>query len=225
MIETIIIVSSILLAYLIGSIPTAVWVGRVFYDIDIREHGSGNAGATNTFRVLGKKAGIPVLIFDVFKGWLSVKIAFFTINILLLSNHQLVNFQLALGVAALIGHIFPIYVGFKGGKGVATLLGLVIAIAPEAALYALIIFVITLLVTKYVSLSSMIGGFSFPILIIVVLHTTTISLVIFSMVIAILLLFTHQKNIERLLSNEESKANLKMKLKKNTRKNAMELDS
>jgi len=175
--------------------------------------------------VLGKKAGIPVLVFDVFKGWLAVKLAFLTINILLLSNHQLINFQLGLGVAALLGHIFPIYVGFKGGKGVATLLGLIIAIAPEAALYAIIIFIITLLVTKYVSLSSMIGGFSFPILIIVVLHTTTISLVIFSMVIAILLLFTHQKNIERLLSKEESKANLKVSIKRSGRKNAMELDS
>ena len=193
LVEILIISSLIILAYLTGSIPTAVWVGRMFYDIDIREHGSGNAGATNTFRVLGKKAGIPVLLFDVFKGWLAVQLALLTTHYLLLSNDQHVNLQLSLGVAALIGHIFPVYVGFKGGKGVATLLGLIIAIAPEAALYAIIIFVITLLVTKYVSLSSMIGGFSFPILIIVVLQTTTISLVVFSMVIAILLLFTHQK--------------------------------
>ena len=225
MVDIIIIAVSILFAYLIGSIPTAVWVGRAFYNIDIREHGSGNAGATNTFRVLGKKAGIPVLLFDVFKGWLAVQIALLTVDWLLLSNNHYVNFQLSLGIAALFGHIFPIYVGFKGGKGVATLLGLIIAIAPIAALYAIIIFVITLLVTRYVSLSSMIGGFSFPVLIIVVLHTTTISLVIFSMVIAILLLFTHQKNIERLLSREESKANIKVNLKKSRRKNAMDVDS
>ena len=211
-----------------GSIPTAVWVGRAFYDLDIREHGSGNAGATNTFRVLGKKAGIPVLLFDVFKGWLTVQFVYILchqLELLTLSRDQEVNLQLAVGVAALIGHIFPIYVGFKGGKGVATLLGLVIAVAPEAALYAIVIFIITLLISKYVSLSSMVAGFSFPILIIVVLHTNTLSLVIFSMVIAVLLLFTHQKNIERLLSREESKANLKVKLKKNRRKNAMELDS
>ena len=174
MTEITIIISLIILAYLIGSIPTAVWVGRMFYDVDIREHGSGNAGATNTFRVLGKKAGIPVLLFDVFKGWLAVQLTLLTTHYLLLSNDQNINLQLSLGVAALIGHIFPVYVGFKGGKGVATLLGLIIAIAPIAALYAIIIFVITLLVTKYVSLSSMIGGFSFPILIIVVLQTTTI---------------------------------------------------
>jgi len=228
LIEIIIIISVIIFSYLVGSIPTAVWVGRFFYNIDIREHGSGNAGATNTFRVLGKKAGIPVLLFDVFKGWLTVQFVYILVHqfeILALSRDQEVNLQLTLGIAALIGHIFPIYVGFKGGKGVATLLGLVIAVAPEAALYAIIIFIITLLISKYVSLSSMVAGFSFPILIIVILHTNTISLVIFSMVIAILLLFTHQKNIERLLSREESKANLKVKLKKNKRKNAMELDS
>lgn len=228
MIEILIIISAIIFSYLVGSIPTAVWVGRAFYDIDIREHGSGNAGATNTFRVLGKKSGIPVLLFDVFKGWLAVQFVYVLCHqfeLLSLSRDQEVNLQLTLGIAALIGHIFPIYVGFKGGKGVATLLGLVIAVAPEAAFYAIIIFVITLLISKYVSLSSMVAGFSFPILIIVVLHTNTLSLVIFSMVIAILLLFTHQKNIERLLSREESKANLKVKLKKNRRKNAMELDS
>lgn len=225
MLTTTIILSIILLSYLIGSIPTAVWVGRAFYGIDIRDHGSGNAGATNTFRVLGVKAGVPVLLFDIFKGWLVVQFAFFTEDWLLLSNNQLINLQLGLGIAALIGHIFPVYVGFRGGKGVATLLGLVIAIHPLSALIAIIIFVITLLFTKYVSLSSMVGGLSFPILIIVVYHTTTLSLVIFSMVIAILLLFTHQKNIERLLSKEESKANLKVKFKKSNRKNAMDLDS
>jgi len=220
-----IIISTILLAYLIGSVPTAVWVGKMFYGMDIREHGSGNAGATNTFRVLGVKAGIPVLIFDIFKGWLVVQFAAFTNDYLLLSNHQLVTYQLALGVMALIGHIFPIYVGFRGGKGVATLLGLVIAIHPVASLIAIGIFVTTLLITKYVSLSSMIAGFSFPILIIVVFKTTTLPLVIFSMVIAILLLFTHQKNIERLLSREESKANIKVRRKKKSMIGEIDLDS
>ena len=203
----------ILASYLLGSIPTSVWVGRVFYNKDIRDYGSGNAGASNTFRVLGKKAGIPVLIFDIFKGWAAVKLIFFT-NIYLPGTGDYINLQLALGVAALIGHIFPIYVGFKGGKGVATLFGAVIAIEPTTSIIAISIFIISLLITKYVSLSSMIAGFSFPILIIVVFKETNISLVIFSMVIAILLLFTHQKNIERLLAREESKANLKIKKRK-----------
>lgn len=223
--QTAIVSTLILIAYLIGAIPTAVWVGRLFYGVDVREHGSGNAGATNTFRVLGVKAGVPVLLFDILKGFLAVQLVYFANHWLLLSNDENINLQLALGIAALIGHIFPIYVGFRGGKGVATLFGLVIAIHPLSALIAIIIFIITLLITKYVSLSSMIGGFSFPILIVVVYHTTTLSLVIFSMVIAVLLLFTHQKNIERLLSKEESKANIKMKLKKSNRKNAMDLDS
>ncbi len=213
----------LVVAYLLGSIPTAVWVGKRFYHIDIREHGSGNAGATNTFRVLGVKAGIPVLIFDVFKGWLAVQLSYFVNDYLILSHSGTIDLKLALGVAALLGHIFPVYVGFKGGKGVATLLGMVIAVHPESALIAIIIFLISLFITRYVSLSSMLGGLSFPILIVVVFQTTTISLVIFSMIIAILLLFTHQKNIERLLSKEESKANIRFKKKK--RVNAMELDS
>ena len=203
----------ILIAYLLGSVPTSVWVGRVFYGKDIREYGSGNAGASNTFRVLGKKAGIPVLVFDIFKGWAAVKLIYFT-NLYLPGTGDYINLQLGLGVAALVGHIFPVYVGFKGGKGVATLFGAVIAIEPTTSLIAISIFIISLLITKYVSLSSMIAGFSFPILIIVVFKETNISLVIFSMVIAILLLFTHQKNIERLLAREESKANLKIKKRK-----------
>ena len=203
----------IVVAYLLGSIPTSVWVGRAFYGKDIRDYGSGNAGASNTFRVLGKKAGIPVLIFDIFKGWAAVKLIYFT-NLYLPGTGDYINLQLGLGVAALIGHIFPIYVGFKGGKGVATLFGAVIAIEPTTSIIAISIFIISLLITKYVSLSSMIAGFSFPILIIVVFKETNISLVIFSMVIAILLLFTHQKNIERLLPREENKANLKIKKRK-----------
>ncbi len=203
----------IITAYLLGSVPTSVWVGRAFYGKDIRDYGSGNAGASNTFRVLGKKAGIPVLIFDIFKGWAAVKLIYFT-NLYLPGTGDYINLQLGLGVAALIGHIFPIYVGFKGGKGVATLFGAVIAIEPTTSIIAISIFIISLLITKYVSLSSMIAGFSFPILIIVVFKETNISLVIFSMVIAILLLFTHQKNIERLLAREENKANLKIKKRK-----------
>jgi glycerol-3-phosphate acyltransferase PlsY len=197
----------IFLAYLIGSIPTSVWIGRIFYGIDIREYGSGNAGATNTFRILGKKAGIPVLIFDVFKGWLAVYIIHFT-NIYFPQTDNFINFKLMLGIAAVIGHIFPIYVKFKGGKGVATLLGMVLGVHPEAALICAGIFLISLIITKYVSLSSIISGVAFPILVIIVFKTTVLSLCIFSLVIPILLLFTHQKNIERLIRKEECKAKI-----------------
>ena len=202
----------ILLAYLLGSIPTSVWIGRLFYGIDIREHGSGNAGTTNTFRVLGVKAGIPVFIIDVLKGWIAVKLIYFS-DYYMPASGSYINIQLVLGMAALIGHIFPVYVGFKGGKGVATLFGVVLAIHPYSALISVGIFAVMLVVSRYVSLSSMVAGFSFPILIIIVFHTTTLSLVIFSMIIAILLLFTHQKNIERLLNKEEKKISIKKKPK------------
>lgn len=200
-------------AYLVGSIPSSVWIGRYFYKVDVRNHGSKNAGASNTIRILGLKAGLPVLLVDVMKGFGAVKLIYLT-NYYIPASGEFINFQLMLAIAAVLGHIFPIYVGFKGGKGVATLLGTVLAIHPYSALISIGIFVISLIITKYVSLSSMIAGFSFPILIIIVFKTTTLSLCIFSLTIAILLLFTHQKNIERLLRREENKAKLFKKLRK-----------
>ena len=129
----------LLIAYLMGSIPTSVWIGQYFYNIDVREFGSGNSGATNTFRVLGYKAGIPVLIIDVLKGWTSVKLADF-ISGFPAGSEQLVNLELVFAVAALMGHVFPVYVGFRGGKGVATLLGIVLALNTTAALISLGVF-------------------------------------------------------------------------------------
>ncbi len=198
----------VIAAYLMGSIPTSVWIGKIFYGIDIREHGSGNAGTTNTFRILGIKAGIPVFIFDVFKGWASVKLIYFS-DYYIPASGDYINIQLLFGLAALLGHIFPVYVGFKGGKGVATLFGIIVGIHPSAALILVGIFAVTLVFSRYVSLSSMIAGFSFPVVIILIFNTTTLSLIIFSMIIAVLLLLTHQKNIERLLKREESKLTIK----------------
>ncbi len=197
----------LVLAYLIGSIPTAVWVGRIFYGKDVREYGSGNAGATNTFRVLGKKAGIPVLLFDILKGSFSVFLAHFFVTYQT-GTADFVNYQLVLGVGALLGHIFPVYVGFRGGKGIATLLGIMIAIHPQAAFSCIGVFLIVFLLTKYVSLGSMISSVCFPLLIILVFKSEIPSLVIFSIFIAIMVLITHQKNIERLLRRDESKANI-----------------
>jgi glycerol-3-phosphate acyltransferase PlsY len=202
--QIVIKVSVLILAYLIGSIPTSVWMGRLFFNVDIRNHGSGNAGSTNAIRILGWKAGIIVLIFDMFKGWLAVNLIHLT-QFYIPETGKFITFQLMLGVAAILGHIFPIYVGFRGGKGVATLFGLVLAINPEPTLLCTGIFIITLVLSKYVSLSSMIAGFAFPFMVIFVFKETTMSLVIFSLIISILLLFTHQKNIERLLRHEERK--------------------
>ncbi len=200
----------LLAAYLLGSVPNAVWIGRVFFNTDVRQYGSNNAGSTNTIRVLGYKAGLPVLLLDIMKGFLAVKMIYLTFYYIP-ETGEYISFQLLLGLAVIIGHIFPVFANFKGGKGVATLIGVILAIDPVSMLICIGVFMITLIITKYVSLSSMIAGLSFPILVIVVFNTTTSSLVIFSLIVFVLLLFTHQKNIERLLNNQESKANFLFK--------------
>ena len=199
------IILLVLLSYLTGAFPSAVWVGRTFYNIDVREYGSGNAGATNTFRVLGKWAGIPVLFMDVFKGYLSVYYVNFISNSDSMSAELFFENQLAFGIAAVVGHLFPIYTGFRGGKGIATMLGLLVGLDHWAALFSFIIFIIALLVSKYVSLSSLIASFSFPIFVILVLGSTNSSLNLFAIFVPILSLITHQKNIERLIKKEETK--------------------
>lgn len=196
----------VLLAYLIGSIPTAVWIGKSFYGIDVREFGSGNAGATNTFRVLGRKAGIPVLIIDIIKGTLSVALSY--LSGFEFGSPEFVNLQLGLGVAALLGHIFPVFAGFRGGKGVATILGIVICILPLSCALSMIVFLIVLLASRMVSLSSMAAGVSFPIFLNVVLGNTDPVLTAFSIAVAAILIVTHRKNIVRIAHNQESKINL-----------------
>ena len=176
-------------------------MGRTFYNIDVREFGSGNAGATNTFRVLGKRAGIPVLLMDVLKGFFAVKLAY-VIGDYDPASPEFIDFELALGVCALVGHIFPVYVGFRGGKGVATMLGILMAIHYQAAIICAIVFLVSLLVTGYVSLSSMLSGITFPV-VIMVFYSTNSSINIFSLAVAIMVLVTHQRNIERLIKKEE----------------------
>ena len=197
-------------AYLIGSVPTAVWVSKGVFGMDIREYGSGNAGATNTFRVLGKKAGIPVMLIDILKGFTATNLAYF-IGVITTGNYHSVvftNYQLALGIAAVMGHLFPVFAGFRGGKGVATLCGMVLAIHLQAALLCVVVFIIVLLITRYVSLSSIIAGFTFLIGVTFIFPRGINSIVIYGMCICTLILVTHQKNIERLLKGKESKVNL-----------------
>jgi glycerol-3-phosphate acyltransferase PlsY len=196
----------IILAYLIGSISTSVWIGKYFYGIDVREFGSGNAGATNTFRVLGKKAGIPVLIIDILKGSVAVALAYF--SPFSINSSEFINLQLVLGLVALLGHIFPIFTGFRGGKGVATILGIVVCILPLASVLSLIVFLISLFSFKIVSLSSMLAGITFPMFLTLVLANTNPVLTSFSIVVALLLIITHRKNIKRLLKNQETKVSL-----------------
>lgn len=201
-----------LLAYLIGSVPTSVWLGRLFYGIDVREFGSGNAGATNTFRVLGKRAGIPVLIIDVLKGFVAVKLAAF--SELPVQEAAFVNLQLALGIASVVGHIFPVFEGFRGGKGVATLLGVVMAVEPQSALFSVAVFVAVLMLTRYVSVASMSAGIVFPIAVIFIQQNPFISLMAFSVLVAILLIITHKRNIERLIKKQETQISFSLLKKK-----------
>lgn len=207
-------ISLFLASYLLGSVPSAVWIGKLLYGIDVREYGSKNAGTTNTIRVLGWKAGLPVFVIDTFKAFAAVHLAriygYYSPG-----TKDFVTLQVFLGAFAVLGHIFPVFAKFKGGKGVATLFGMILAITPYPTLIALGIFLITLFTTKYVSLSSLVSGFAFPLLIMFVFKTTIQSLIIFSLICTVLLLLTHQKNIERLLRKEESKATFLFRKRKN----------
>lgn len=194
----------IMAAYLLGSIPSAVWIGKIFYRVDVREHGSGNAGATNVIRVLGPWAGLPVLLFDVFKAWLAVYLG----NVFVpdfYSSHQLVNYQMALGAIAVVGHIFPVFAHFRGGKGVASIVGVILALYPITFPIILVWFIIMLATTGYVSVGSITSSILLPILVIAVFREQHISLIILSILIGIFVPLMHRKNIHRLLRGEESK--------------------
>lgn len=209
-------VIAIILAYLIGSIPTAVLIGRIFYKIDIRKEGSGNAGATNTIRVLGLKAGIPVLLIDIFKGWFAVYIAHFFHDGRTTFPDQ-IDFEIILAIAAVIGHVLPLYVGFKGGKGIATLLGIGFALYPVSTGIAIAIFTVVLLISGYVSLGSIIASVTFPFVYVFVLGNYSYpSLIILSIAVALFVPITHRKNIKRLLNGEESKFKVKKKSKEDS---------
>jgi glycerol-3-phosphate acyltransferase PlsY len=196
----------LVVSYLLGSIPSSVWIGKAFYGIDIREHGSGNAGTTNTFRVLGKKPGIMVFLIDVIKGVIPVLLPLFFINQLPLWG-ELSLYQVFSGVLAVVGHIFPVFAGFRGGKGVATMLGVGIGVHPIIAAICFGSFITVLIITKYVSVSSMFSGLLFA-----ALHwfafDSPLPLQIFASVVAVLLVFTHKKNIKRLLAGNENKTYL-----------------
>lgn len=195
----------IIIAYLIGSIPTAVWVSKAFFNIDIRDYGSGNSGATNTYRVLGSKWGTFVMIVDMIKAIVAVKLAFF-LPYALENEVYLINLQLGLGLSAVLGHIFPIWADFRGGKGVASLFGMVLGIQPNVALCCVGVFILVLYLTRWVSLSSILASIAFPVFILVIFNEPEKLYRVFAITVAMLVLLTHQKNIGRLLKGVESKA-------------------
>ncbi|MBE2290222.1 MAG: glycerol-3-phosphate 1-O-acyltransferase PlsY [Chitinophagaceae bacterium] len=206
----------IIIAYLLGSIPSAVWVSKFVYGIDIREHGSGNAGATNTFRILGTKAGSGVMIADMMKGFIAVKLSIFSSYAW--TSEPFVNLQIFLGLAAVLGHIFPIWAEFRGGKGIATLFGMILSIHPIVAVSLVLVFVMMLLLTRYVSLSSIAASIAFPVLILFIFNAQAqeLSYRLFAIATAFLVVLTHHKNISRLISGNESKVPI-FRRKKNNR--------
>jgi acyl phosphate:glycerol-3-phosphate acyltransferase len=201
-----------ILAYLLGSIPSSVWVGKALFDTDVRDFGSGNAGATNTFRVLGKKAGFFVLTMDILKGVIATSMVWLLPH-LDPESALFVNIQLLLGLLCVTGHILPIFSGFKGGKGIATLLGMVLSIHYVPALVCMGLFLTILLLTKYVSLSSIIATVSFPILLVFLFKSDEPLFVAFGISAAVLVVLTHQKNIKRLIEGSENKANIRLRVR------------
>lgn len=191
-------------AYLIGSVSTAVWAGKAFHGIDVRTKGSGNAGATNTIRVLGVKTGVIVMIIDVFKGWLAVALTGYFLSVFV-NDQQLVIVKIISGLFAVAGHIFPLYTGFRGGKGVATFVGVILALYPLAFFIVLIWFVIVFILTRYVSLGSVSGAIIFPFIVVFILNEQNIALIVLSIIIAVFIPLTHHKNIKRLLKGTENK--------------------
>lgn len=198
------IIIAVVLAYLIGAIPFSVWVGKIFYGKDVREYGSGNAGATNTFRVLGTQAGIIVLFLDIVKGAVAVSLAYYLGDVSFESDGFL-YYKMALGVAAGLGHIFPVYLGFKGGKGVATFLGVGFSIFWVASLICVATFLIIFLVTRYVSLGSILASATFPAVLIFYNHVHQWPVIVFAIAIPLIIIYTHRKNMQRLLNGTENK--------------------
>lgn len=206
------IVSLLVIAYLLGSIPSAVWIGKRYYGLDIREHGSKNAGTTNMLRVLGKRAALPVFAVDFIKGFVAVAIMSLMKYDDSISPAWVINLKIIAVFVAVAGHVFPVFANFKGGKGVATLIGAITGIQPNIALFCFVVWLLVLMVTHYVSLASIVAGSTFPLFVTIFSGSiyrrygdTSISFIVFSIVVAVLLVWTHRKNIGRLANGTESK--------------------
>jgi acyl phosphate:glycerol-3-phosphate acyltransferase len=213
----------IIIAYLIGSIPTSVWVSKYFFGIDIREYGSGNAGATNTYRILGSRWGTLVMVTDMLKGLAAVSLFLFLPHYFGKEQELMrTNLQIGLGLAAVIGHIFPVWADFRGGKGVATLFGMILGIQPDVAIICVGVFLLVLYLTRYVSLSSILAGIALPVLVLAIFNEKEHLYRVFAVAVALLVIFTHQKNISRIFKGNESKVPiLKYRDRKRQRRDGM----
>ncbi|MEZ4746926.1 MAG: glycerol-3-phosphate 1-O-acyltransferase PlsY [Calditrichia bacterium] len=202
----------IAISYLMGSIPTSIIAGKLLKGIDIRKEGSGNAGATNVFRVLGWKAGLVVLLIDMLKGWIpTVYVSQLGMDSGL--GWHAINYQIIAGISAMFGHIWTIFASFKGGKGVGTGAGMIIGLAPVPVLVCIIVFIVTVWLTRFVSLGSILASITFMAVVFVqkfaLNQPVPIELLIFSVFIPVLIIFTHRANVQRLLKGEENKIQFK----------------
>ena len=200
------VVLIIVLAYLIGSIPTALWIGRATHGVDIREHGSKNAGATNTFRILGRKCGWIVLTIDVLKGLAASSLPLIFAEDY--SKNELLLFQISTSLVCIIGHIFPVFAQFRGGKGVASALGIIIGLNPVSACISVVIFLVVFLVSRYVSLGAIITSITYPFVSFFIVKEESGLMIIFTTLMGLLVVLAHWKNIRRLMNGAESKMNL-----------------
>lgn len=205
-------ITMLIIAYVLGSIPSAVWIGKKYYGVDIREHGSKNAGTTNMLRVLGRRAAVPVFVLDFFKGFVAVSIISLMRYDADVSSAWLINLKILGVFAAVLGHIFPVFADFKGGKGVATLVGAITGIYPQIVFLCFAVWVLVFMISHYVSLASMTAGCCFPLFVIVYFsaewsryNDVSFTFIVFAFVVAGLLIWSHRKNIERLKAGTESK--------------------
>ncbi len=186
------------LSYVVGATPTSFWIGRGVYGVDLREKGSGNLGATNVYRVLGWKAAVPVVLVDVVKGWIPVGVFAAVLDASLL-------WTLAFGAAAIAGHIFSFWVGFRGGKGVATSAGVFLALAPWAVLGAFLVWTALTFGSGYVSLGSIGAAVVLPVLVLLTPHRGGSALTVFAFTLAAFVVWAHRANIGRLARGEENR--------------------
>ncbi len=214
----------VLLSYLVGSIPTSIIVSKLSKGIDIRNYGSGNAGGTNVFRVLGWKLGITTILLDAVKGAIAVVLVarlyfgdFPFANATPFDDFTLI--QIIAGVSAVIGHIWTVFAGFKGGKGIATALGFLITIITVDMLFAVAVFVIVVSLSRYISLGSVTAAVSVPLILIIRENVFGVdipgyhTILPFCIAISLLVLYTHRANLSRLLKGNENRITLSKKQK------------
>ncbi len=202
------IIIALLTAYILGSIPTSYIMGKLIKGIDIRDFGSGNVGATNALRILGTKVGVFTLIIDIGKGFIAVTIARFIIE----DPADLI--MILTGLFAILGHIFTIFLKFKGGKGVATSAGVFIALVPIPVALALFVFVFTVWLSRFVSLGSILAAltlFISELVMNICISFTELEFLIFTFIIALFIIIRHKANIQRLINGNENKISFKKK--------------